>query len=545
MEPSYDRSMTSVRETAAQLVVRALEEEAAGNWLESHVLCERALAQSPQDPDALNVMGRLCGVAGDPARAIALQSFVLHLDPSHARAAADLERARFAIDSTDDARDCYDRALRIEPEIACHLHSYLGLVPFAGIDRAEVHLRECLQLDPGHARAHAALANLHARRKAPLAAIEAYSLAVMLDWSFAEAHVALAGLLDAIREEGLAVQHRRAALERRRFFPACGASANADRSVLVLATPGGIVANVPLDLAVNPSRTALHRYYLIDDADPAPSLPPYDLIFNGIEELESSAASIELAARFADASAVPVLNHPRNAARTRRTALARALAGIDGLRLAPTIRAERAELLGGPHDVASAAGVAFPIIIRPVDSHRGDGLERAGGHDELAGYLERHDGERFYVAPFVDYRSADGYYRKYRAIVVDGVPFPYHLAISDRWIVHYAGSLMERHAWMREEEERFLRDPASVFDRWEERFGAVAPALGLESFGVDCTLLADGSILVFECNAGMLVHCADDPALFAYKYAYVPRIFDAVERLLRLESPDRSPKDGR
>jgi tetratricopeptide (TPR) repeat protein len=523
--------------SAAAYLIQALEEEAAGNWLHSHVLCERALARSPEDPGALNLLGRLSGIAGDSARAIALQSFVLHLDPAHPRARADLETARAAILSPSEAARLFEEVLRIEPEVACYRHSFPSLVPFAGIDRVDALLRECVRLDPGNARAHAALANVRVRRKATLAAIEAYSIAVMLDWAFADAHLALADVLDAIREEAMAMRHRRAALEGRRFF---AASATAQTRVLVLATAGGIVANVPLDLVVNPSRVALHRYFLTSEEEAQPELPPYDLVFNGIEELESSASSIERAARFVDAAAVPVLNHPRAAARTRRSHLSGALAGIAGVTVPATRRASRGRLLERATGGGGAVeGVPFPLLIRPVDSHRGDGLERIESEGGLREYVARSGADGFYLVPFVDYRSADGYYRKYRTIVVDGVPYPYHLAVSDRWMVHYAGSLMDRHAWMRAEEERFLAEPSSVFAAWGERFGAIAGALGLQYFGVDCALAPDGSILVFECNAGMLVHCTDDPELFAYKYRYVPRIFDAVDRLLTAPKLDK------
>jgi hypothetical protein len=255
-------------------------------------------------------------------------------------------------------------------------------------------------------------------------------------------------------------------------------------------------------------------------------------VYNGIEELEASAGAIAGASRFFDATSKRAINHPRHLARTRRTALRESLARVPGCIVPESVRIERGRL--ETHAAPAAAlELHFPLLIRPVDSHRGDGLERLSNGRDLRDYLLRQDASAFTICPFVDYRSSDGYYRKYRTIVVDGVPYPYHLAISDRWMVHYTGSLMEHYAWMREEEERFLRDPASIFPRWNETFGDIARALGLEYFGVDYALDADGSILIFECSGGMLVHCREDPATFGYKYGYVPRIFDAFDRLLR------------
>jgi glutathione synthase/RimK-type ligase-like ATP-grasp enzyme len=531
------------RAAFAQRLARALDAEAAGEWMRSHALCEEALALGPEDPDALNLLGRLCRVAGDRPRAIALQSFVLHLAPGHPRAAADLAEAREAIASPDVAERLFEQAVALAPVVTCHHQHFLSLWPFVGMERVEAMLREVVSLDPSHAGAHAALGNLQARRQDRTAAIQAYGLATMLRWDFPEAHLALADLLDSIREEAMARRHRVEALARQQLYPACRGSEGAAYRVLVLAAPGGAIENAPLDAIVNPARTALHRYYLVEGAPPA-ELPPFDVVFNGIEELEASAPAIELARRFVERAGIPAIDRPECVARTRRTELPAALAAVANCTVPPAVRVERARLGELAATAVRVAGTTFPIVVRPVDSHRGDGFERVANGRELEEYLQRRADAAFVVSPFVDYRSEDGYYRKYRVVVVDGRPYPYHLAISDRWMVHYAGSLMPDRAWMRGEEERFLADPASVFERWNEVFPAIGAALGLEFFGVDCTRLPDGSPLVFECNTGMLVHCRDDADLFPYKYRYVPRIFDAFERLLERYSSSTGKPEG-
>ena len=215
----------------------------------------------------------------------------------------------------------------------------------------------------------------------------------------------------------------------------------------------------------------------------------------------------------------------------RRAVLPATLAGVAGCVVPATERIERATL-----ERATDSGVgrlAFPLLVRPIDTHRGDWQERIETLPHLRAYLERAPGDAFNVTSFVDYRSSDGYYRKYRAIVVSGKPFAYHLAIADTWKVHYHSSLMAQFAWMREEEERFLRRPEAVFSSWKAVFGEIAAAVGLEYFGVDCALDRDGNLLVFECGPSMLVQCRDEEP-FAYKHDYVPKIFAALEELLYL-----------
>jgi len=124
-------------------------------------------------------------------------------------------------------------------------------------------------------------------------------------------------------------------------------------------------------------------------------------------------------------------------------------------------------------------------------------------------------------------------FRKYRLIFVGDQILPYHLAIADAWKVHYYRTEMVRHAWMRQEEEAFLRDPAAVFDSVHfEALRAIRAAVDLEFFGIDCGLDRDGRLVVFEVNASMLVHANDPEPEFAYKQAPVARIKRAFDAML-------------
>jgi hypothetical protein len=112
-----------------------------------------------------------------------------------------------------------------------------------------------------------------------------------------------------------------------------------------------------------------------------------------------------------------------------------------------------------------------------------------------------------YLIEYVDYRSADGHFRKYRFIFVDGQVLPYHLAIGNDWKVHHVSTDMVNQAWMQAEEEAFLQDPSRVFNSGHyESLRAIQQRIGLEYFGIDCGLDRTGNLVVFEVNASMLVH---------------------------------------
>jgi hypothetical protein len=99
-------------------------------------------------------------------------------------------------------------------------------------------------------------------------------------------------------------------------------------------------------------------------------------------------------------------------------------------------------------------------------------------------------------------------------------------------MVHHFRTDMANQAWMREEEEAFLKEPHNVFNA--EHFAAfhqMAAAIGLDYCGIDCSLDRDGNIVVFEANATMLVHDEKNPP-FLYKNPYIAKIKEAFDAML-------------
>ena len=70
------------------------------------------------------------------------------------------------------------------------------------------------------------------------------------------------------------------------------------------------------------------------------------------------------------------------------------------------------------------------------------------------------------------------------------------------------------------------------------RARAVARRPDLDYGGMDCGILADGRVLVFEIDAAMLVHLWDPIEIYPYKHRYVPRIFEAMAALMRRRLTD-------
>jgi hypothetical protein len=105
------------------------------------------------------------------------------------------------------------------------------------------------------------------------------------------------------------------------------------------------------------------------------------------------------------------------------------------------------------------------------------------------------------------------------------------LAIHDHWKVHHFRTAMAAHAWMRSEEEAFVKNADVAFSAAHaEAFRAIHAAVDLDFFGIDCGLDRAGHIVVFEVNATMRVH--DEHGIFAYKASAVARIKSAFDAML-------------
>ena len=366
------------------------------------------------------------------------------------------------------------------------------------------------------------------------AAAHWYRVALMVEPDMAVAHQNLACILFDQGHKRQALEHRGRAYRKQCVYIARAPAER--RRILVLAASG--YGNVPMKWLV-PQQTNTCIMWFLEYAKPETivPVPPYDVVFNAIGDADMDGPSFATACAFMQASALPVLNNPHCVARTRRDRLPGLLDGIPGVHTAPVLRVTRLA------DAAAAwtqHGMAFPLLLRPAGSHGGDGLHWLDTPQALEA-INPEDAEAWYVSPFRDCRSPDGYWRKYRMIFVNRQPYPYHLAISPQWLVHYATADMLGDPGKCREEQRFLADPEAVLgSSGMAAIRTIGQRLDLDYAGIDFTILPDGSLLVFEANATMLVHDEKQPE-YAYKNPYVHRIVDAFEARMTQVAPESHP----
>jgi hypothetical protein len=233
----------------------------------------------------------------------------------------------------------------------------------------------------------------------------------------------------------------------------------------------------------------------------------------------------------------PLINgEPGAIAALRRDAAAERLVGYPEVVAPPVRRVDRAHLrrlADGAPPTELIAGCDWPVIVRPVGSHAGTGLEKLDGPGAVVAYLAAQAGEAFYLSPFVDYASADGRFRKLRVALIAGRPFIVHLAISDHWMVHYLNAGMATDIAKRAEEAQMMATFDTGFAaRHAGAFRTLAQVFGLDYFAIDCAETPDGRLLVFEPDTAMIVHDMDPPDLYPYKAPAMHKLFAAFQALV-------------
>jgi hypothetical protein len=334
---------------------------------------------------------------------------------------------------------------------------------------------------------------------------------------------------------GLAIQQQ--ILSSHQLFRLKGSPAKPRLRVLALAAATDIGSNTPVEFLLTNSAIELITLYVIPGVELPASLPEHDVAMVVASDSDDCRDALRKVDRAAACWPRPLLNPPHLICNLDRDKLHGLLSGVEGLRIPATVGVSRAQLLAISCAVRAPAEfadeLAFPMIVRPCGSHAGVGLAKVDDVVALARYLRERQEQRFFVSRYVDYASADGLFRKYRLVFVDGRPYACHLAIADRWDLWYLNAGMSLSANKRAEEEHFMR--AFDFDfarRHAHALAAMTARIGLDYFTVDCAETRDGSLLVFEADNTAIVHDMDPVELFPYKQPQMRKVFDAFIAML-------------
>lgn len=308
--------------------------------------------------------------------------------------------------------------------------------------------------------------------------------------------------------------------------------------LLAIMGPGDLMANAPLAFLLEDSDISLTMLYLLPGEPMPEQLPEHDVAFIAMSDTSQTHELLAQLAQAVPSWSKPVLVQPEGILRTSRENAYALLKDAPGVYVPPTAQTTRQALEVFCAGQAALGELlpdgAFPLIIRPLDSHAGHGLEKVADVAELARYLAASTETDFFMASFIDYSGADGLFRKYRVVLVDGVPFAGHMGVSAHWMIHYLNAGMVESAEKRAEEEAFMRDFETDFaQRHRVGLRSVYERFGLDYLVMDCAETRDGALFVFEVDAGAVVHSMDPPDMFPYKVPAMQKVFDAFHALLR------------
>jgi hypothetical protein len=259
------------------------------------------------------------------------------------------------------------------------------------------------------------------------------------------------------------------------------------------------------------------------------SLAPFTVIANMVTEPVRHRDILENVRKVLRTARGRVLNPPDAVLGTTREKVARTLAGIDNL-IAPTaIRVAANTSSGAATELFERAGMAAPIILRRAGTHLGESMALFDSIEAAANALE--PGHEHIATQFVDFRSPDGLYRKYRVFFIGQHVVLRHMLLSNHWNVH--GADRRRFMAPRPEivaQERALFDSAEPFPaKVQEVFKAVRARMAIDFFGMDFALKEDGTVVLFEANISTsFFPFAADP-----QFEYCQKAFEPAQNAFR------------
>jgi hypothetical protein len=349
------------------------------------------------------------------------------------------------------------------------------------------------------------------------------------------------------REAGLILQREALALQRTYCLPATVQPARV--RLLLLVAEGDLSANTPLDCLFERSDLDLVVHFVNFPALaglPVPDaaslqFPEHDVLMVGIGVSDETVPLLGRLKPWLAHWPKPLINSPEQILCTDRAAASALLQDVPGMLMPVTLQFSRQQLSGvargqqglidlvAAHDQAtSEQAFDFPVIVRPVNSHGGHGLELVANSEQLASYLLGVHAAEFFIAPFIDYRSEDGHFRKIRVALVEGEPFVCHMAVSSHWMVHYVNAGMYEQAWKRAEESAFMHAFAEFSKHHRGALQAIYERTKLDYVCIDCAQTLDGRLLIFEIDHSMVIHAMDLESQFPFKQVHMQKVHHAL-----------------
>ncbi len=451
----------------------------------------------------------------------------------------------------DEAIACYRRAIKIDPDDG-QIYNNLGnaLTDRGDKEKAAACYRQATKSNPDHSQAWFSLANALQSQGKLEDAVKHYNKAIDLDPSCLEACMRLSAIQKSLGNEAGARKTLTSGIRNNpRYSIQCTGKAKA--SVLILMgfqdcdfdltgdhapkISGGHFSTVEF---IKKDQFSQCMFLILDNnlMKHRDDLPAYDIMVNSIACPDREPRSLRAVSRFLlDKGDMPIVNHPDEVLKTTRNNNYTRLKKIDGITFPKTIRLSTKNLSRNEIiEKIRKNGFVAPFIIRRVGTQTAVSTRKIEHIDEVSDYLSETDGDTFYVITYVENFFRDKYHRKLRVFCIDGKLYPVVCHIDKVWNVHGGNrkDMMKKNKWMQDEEKKFFSDcKGYIGGKNYKILEGLYNEIRLDFFGIDFTLLADGSIMIFELNPAMR-HSLDHAENFPYMRPYLEKISTAFKKMV-------------
>jgi tetratricopeptide (TPR) repeat protein len=232
----------------------------------------------------------------------------------------------------------------------------------------------------------------------------------------------------------------------------------------------------------------------------------------------------------------PVVNPPEAAAACTRQMNSLKLAAIPGL-IVPKISRftrdiDRLDQLA----IEIESAFDYPMIVRTTVDHNAANMTLVRSRQQLCDLLRQHTEPQIYVIEYLGKPRRDEFYRRIRAAFIEGTPIVMRADYSRDWIVRSRNWI----DWevYRSRQDLFA-DTNAIISRPHERLGAAAMAaleavgrsIPLDIFGMDFDVDDEGKVIFFEANASMNLFPKTPPE-FPYPREAEIALIEQIDRLL-------------
>lgn len=233
----------------------AMMHHQAGNLPQAEMLYKQVLQATPDQPDALHLLGLIAKQKGDHKTAVQLMRKALAVNPNYVEAYVNLGATLQEQNNLGEAADCYRKALALRPNYA-EVHSNLGVVLKTqdNMHEAAASFVRAIELKPDFAEAFANLDALLKEMSEPAEALAYYRKVLAISPTLIAAqqgaYLALSRTVPEWHVPMMNEQNRNQA-----YFDALKAIIKSDSTVFEIGTGSGLLAMMAAKLGAKQVNT--------------------------------------------------------------------------------------------------------------------------------------------------------------------------------------------------------------------------------------------------------------------------------------------------